>query len=164
RMLYSDDEEVTFDSVRPVVLTSVTDVVTAPDLLDRTLFLRLTPIPEEKRLTEEELEGRFAAAWPGALGALLDAVSAGLRLLPGVRPRGLPRMADRALFGEAVCGGLGRKEGACLDALRRNRQDADEVALEEFLVVPALRRLLDEEGKFEGTAADLLERLKDLTD
>ena len=91
------------DSVRPVLLTSIADVVTAPDLLDRCMFLRLVPIGEEDRLTEEELDARFAAVWPRVLGALCQAVSAGLRLRPNIRPKRLPRMADFALFAEAIC-------------------------------------------------------------
>ncbi len=164
RQLYSDEEETIFDAVRPALLTSVTDVVTAPDLLDRCLFLRLAPIGERQRLTEEELEARFLAAWPRVLGGLCDSVSAGLRLRPGVRPDRLPRMADFALFAEAVCRGLGHPPGAFLEALEANRQDADEVALEAFLIVPALRRLLDEEGEFVGTATELLERLNGLAE
>jgi DNA polymerase I-like protein with 3'-5' exonuclease and polymerase domains len=160
RQLYTDEEEALFDSVRPVLLTSITDVVTAPDLLDRCLFLRLVPIGEKDRRTEEELDSRFNGLWPRVLGALCEAVSVGLRLRPGLRPERLPRMADFALFAEAVCRGLGHRPGAFLDALEANRHDADAVALETFLVVPDLRRLLEEQGEFIGTATELLEALK----
>jgi hypothetical protein len=163
RQLYTDEEEMLFDSVRPVVLTSIADVVTSPDLLDRTVFLRLAPIPDEERLTKEELDARFVAAWPRVLGALCDAVSIGLRTRPGLRPRRLPRMADFALFAEAVCRGLGYPPGAFLEALEGNRKDADPVALDTFLIVPALRRLVGQE-EFTGAAAELLERLNELAD
>src|SRR5262249_42663594 len=79
RELYANEDEVLFDAVRPVLLTSIADVVSAPDLLDRTIFLRLAAIPEERRRTEEELDAQFTALWPRVLGALCDAVSAGLR-------------------------------------------------------------------------------------
>src|SRR5262249_36585210 len=55
RQLYSDDEERLFDAKRPVLLTSIEDVVTRGDLLDRSLFLELESIEEEKRRTEEEM-------------------------------------------------------------------------------------------------------------
>ena len=58
------DEEMIFVAVRPVILTSIADVVTASDLLDRSLFLSLDPIPEGKRCTEEELFARFEAVRP----------------------------------------------------------------------------------------------------
>jgi DNA polymerase I-like protein with 3'-5' exonuclease and polymerase domains len=164
RQLYTDEEEALFDAVRPVLLTSITDVVTAPDLLDRCLFLRLAPIGEKDRLTEEELDTRFNGVWPRVLGALCEAISVGLRLRPGLRPERLPRMADFALFAEAVCRGLGHPPGSFLDALAANRHDADAVALETFLVVPTLRRLLEAQGEFTGTATELLAALKGVAD
>jgi DNA polymerase I-like protein with 3'-5' exonuclease and polymerase domains len=163
RQLYTDEEEMLFDSVRPVVLTSIADVVTSPDLLDRSIFLRLVPIPEEQRLTEEELDARFNALWPRILGALCDAVSIGLRTRSGLRPRRLPRMADFALFAEAVCRGLGHEPEAFLKALETNRRDTDLVALDTFLIVPVLRRLV-EQAEFTGTATELLVRLNEMAD
>src|SRR5262249_15400913 len=148
RQLYTDEEETLFDSVRPVLLTSIADVVTAPDLLDRCLFLRLAPISEQQRRTDEELDARLASLWPRLLVGLWAAVSRGLRLRSQVRPEGLPRMAGFALFAEAVCRALGYPPGAFLAALESSRYDADAVALETFLIVPVLRRLLEEDREF----------------
>src|SRR5262249_24658651 len=85
RKLFTDDEEALFNSKRPVILTSVTDVVTAADLLDRVTDVQLEPIPEDRRRTESELWAAFDDDHPAILGALLDAVAGGLALLPEVR-------------------------------------------------------------------------------
>ncbi len=61
--------------MRPCALTGIEDVVSRSDLADRTLFVTLQPIPEERRRPESELEEEFIAARPAILGALLDAVS-----------------------------------------------------------------------------------------
>jgi hypothetical protein len=130
RELYTDSEEVIFEAMRPVLLTSIEEVVTAGDLLDRSLFLRLEPIPEEKRRTEEELWAAWDKAQPRVLGALLDAVSAGLRLLPSIRLDRSPRMADFGRWIEAVGRGMGWEEGAALNAYRGVIGDAAGLALE----------------------------------
>ena len=75
RQLYSDDEEKIFTAQRPVLLTSIEDVVVADDLLDRSVRVALEPIPREKRRTESELWGAFDRSRSRILGAILDAVS-----------------------------------------------------------------------------------------
>jgi DNA polymerase I-like protein with 3'-5' exonuclease and polymerase domains len=166
RKLYTDDEETLFSATRPVVLTSITDVITASDLLDRSLLNPLEPIPEDRRLPEGALNRAFEAARPGILGALLDGVSAGLRNLPDLRLSRLPRMADFALWAEACCRGLGWAPEAFLDSYTRNRRDANTQALESSLVYPVLVRLLDsaEGGRWDGVARELLDAINSLAD
>jgi hypothetical protein len=82
-----------FDAARPVMLNGIEDVVTRPDLADRALFLTLPPIAEAQRRAGQELWREFKLARPYLLGALLDAASHGLRMLP--------RMADFAVWAAA---------------------------------------------------------------
>jgi hypothetical protein len=98
RQLYTDQDEVLFDAAWPVILNSIEDIVTRPDLADRAIFLTLEPIPEERRRPEAELWADFEAERPRILGVLLDAVMQGLRRLPETRLEKLPRMADFALW------------------------------------------------------------------
>jgi hypothetical protein len=44
RQLYTDDEEVLFQAVRPILLNGIEDVISRPDLADRAIFLTLPPI------------------------------------------------------------------------------------------------------------------------
>ena len=59
RTLYSNDEETFLDATRPVILTGITDFVSRGDLIDRSLFLHLPVIPEEKRRSERQFWGDF---------------------------------------------------------------------------------------------------------
>src|SRR5262249_50118159 len=120
RQLYTDDEEVLFNAQRPTLLTSIEDVVTAGAALDPALAMHPEQVPEERRRTEEEPDAEFDAALPGILGALLDAVAAGLRTLPSVHLERKPRMADFARWGEAVLRGLGRPAGRFLAVYQTN--------------------------------------------
>ena len=49
RQLYTNNEEVIFDSKRPVVLTGIEEIATRGDLIDRCISLELEPIPEARR-------------------------------------------------------------------------------------------------------------------
>jgi len=92
RQLYTDDTQMIFYASRPVFLNGISDLVTRGDLLDRTVCLRLPPIPKEARRPEKELWTKFMAARPRILGALLDTVSSALRNVDSVRLPNLPRM------------------------------------------------------------------------
>jgi hypothetical protein len=159
RELYTDAEEVLFEAMRPVLLTSIEEVVTAGDLLDRALFIRLEPIPEDRRRTETELWAAWEKVYPRVLAGLLDAVSAGLRHLPAVRLDRLPRMADFAVWLEAVGRGQGWPEGAALNAYRATIGDAAALALEASLVAAPLLQFCQGNPCWEGTASDLLQAL-----
>jgi hypothetical protein len=97
RQLFSDDAEMLFDVMRPSILNGVQDFATQPDLANRSMMLLLEPISDRKRQTEIALHAAFYERRPRILGALLDAVTHGLRDLPHVKLDGLPRMADFAL-------------------------------------------------------------------
>jgi hypothetical protein len=159
RQLYTDDEEVVFNHKRPVLLTSITDVVTAGDLLDRCIALQLETIPDHQRKTEQEFDAAFDAARPRILGALLDAVAAGLKTLPTVKLARLQRMADFHLWAEACLQGAGFAAGAFTKAYEANRGTANRLALEASQVATELFKLLDAKGPFEGTATELLKAL-----
>jgi hypothetical protein len=86
-------------------------------------------------------------------------VSGGLRELPKTKLSTIPRMADFALFGEAVCRGLGYEEGKFLDVYRSNRKAANESALEDSHVAGAIRELVAVRG-WMGTATELKDALE----
>jgi len=98
RELYTDQDEIIFDAMRPVMLTSIEEVATRGDLLDRCLIVWLPAIPEEERRREEEIVTAFEEVQPQIFGALLDALSGALRELPNTTLTKLPRMADFALW------------------------------------------------------------------
>jgi hypothetical protein len=87
-----------FSATRPVILNGIEDIVTRPDLADRAILLVLPPIPERQRRSENALWREFDLARPQILGALLDAAAHGLKMLPRVRIKRLPRMADFTLW------------------------------------------------------------------
>jgi hypothetical protein len=160
RELYTDQDEIIFDSQRPVLLTSIEEVATRSDLLDRCLIVLLSAIPEDKRRAEAELLAAFQTARPKILGALLDAVVVALQRLPSIRLPGLPRMADFALWAAAAETGFGWSDGTFMVAYHRNRESANEVALEAAIIAQPLLELLDEKGQWSGKSSELLTALE----
>jgi hypothetical protein len=79
RKLRTDDDEVLFSSRLPLILTSIGELATRGDLLERAIVLHLPHIPRHKRITEQQFWQTFEAKRPVLLGALLDIVSAALR-------------------------------------------------------------------------------------
>ena len=159
RTRYSDAGETVMRAQRPVLLTSIEDIASRSDLLDRMIVLTLPTIPEARRRTEQEVLAAFDIAHPRILGGLLDAAAHALRTLPGVKPDALPRMADFALWAIAAESGLGLNPGEFLTAYRENRQDAHGQALDACPIVEPIQRFMSDVSEWAGTATELLAEL-----
>jgi hypothetical protein len=129
--------------------------VTRPDLADRSLFLALESIPEEQCRPEAELWAAFELAHPHILGALLDAVSVGLKNLPNTQLRKHPRMADFALWMTA-CESALWPAGTFMAAYNANRAEAVLSVIEADSVAMAVRAMMAPRTKWTGTATALL--------
>jgi hypothetical protein len=162
RELYSDSEEVIFDATRPAMINGISDLVTRPDLLDRSLNILLTAIPEDRRKQERHLWSAFEEAKPRILGALLNAVAAGLANQDSVRLSRLPRLADFATWVSACEPGLGWPEGTFVSAYTASRESANEVAVEASVVAQAVLGFMDGKATWEGTASELLDAQGDV--
>jgi hypothetical protein len=163
RGLFTNHEEVVWSAHRPVILTSIDDIVQRPDVIDRSIFLQLRSIAPSSRRCEEDLWEEFMADYPRILGALLDAVVAGIRLRPAVRLAELERMADFTRWGEAVAQGAGWAPGTFVKAYRANRQAVNSVMLEDSSLAQALLSLAKYHGPWKGTLTQLLELIAGYT-
>ncbi len=160
RRLYTDGEEEIFDSKRPVILNGIVDVATRMDLIDRCLVLTLQSIPEKARKTEEEINACLDAKRPELLGALLDAVAEGLRNYGNTKLAKLPRMADFARWMVACEKALPWVPGRFIEVYAANRQGVVEESVEADLVASAVRRFMEREAEWIGSATDLLSELE----
>ena len=162
RELYTDQDEVLFGSKRPIILNGIDDIATRPDLADRSIVQTLAAISDENRRLETELWPDFERKRPRIMGALLTAVSHGLKTMPDVKLDRKPRMADFAQWVTACEGGLWAK-GTFMAAYTGNIEEAVETVLENDQVAAVLRAYIDMTSDgFTGTAADLLKALNSL--
>jgi len=160
RQLYSDQDEQLFDAMRPIILNGIEDIVGRPDLADRSVFLDLENITEEKRRAEKEFWSEFERDHPRILGALLDGVAHGLQKLPSICLKATPRMADFALWATA-CETAFWGAGTFAKAYGENRADAVVTVIEADLVATAVQAFMaSRTTKWTGTSSDLLGALK----
>ncbi len=162
RTLYSDDDETIFDAQRPAILTSIEEIGTRSDLLERCLIIELPSIPTEKRRAEKQLWTEFDKVKPKILGAILDGVAGAISRLPDIEARSdveLPRLADFHVWAEAAEESFGFEPGTFAEAYTANRANATEIALTSNPFVAVLLKHLKTEPTIEATAAELLDTM-----
>jgi hypothetical protein len=131
RALYSDHDTATFAACRPLVLNGIPELAARGDLADRSIVIKLGPL--DSRETERDWWREVEKVLPAALGALLDALSYGLKQLDNVETPNV-RMADFARLIVAAEPALPWEPGAFLDAYARNRKNATIALVEGDLV------------------------------
>lgn len=160
RELYTDDGDVVYGFRGLGGINGINLAATKPDLLDRSIILKLDSIPDENRRTEEELWAAFHEMRPSILGGMFDLLVAALRRHPEINLRRLPRLADFARWGVAISGALGRDDSDFLKAYGANVVSQNESALEESPVAQAVLGFVEVGGLWEGTATNLLAALE----
>jgi hypothetical protein len=158
RTLFENDEESLFSTRRPVILNGIEEPATRSDLVDRTIGIMLSRIPEDKRLDEDEVMSRFESVRPRVLGAILDGVSAAIGNNASIKLSRKPRMADLATWVTAAEPGLGWKREQFLDAYMGNRAEAHVEVIESSSIGPAILSLTLA-GPLVGNATELLTAL-----
>lgn len=161
RELYSDADEVLFQSQRPTLLNGIDELVTRGDLLDRSLLLYLPKLSPTGRSSERAFWAAFEAVRPRLFGALLTVVGTALADLPAVRLADPPRLADFAEWVTAAERGLTWTPGAFTRVYAQNRAASADLALDASPVVPPLRELLDVHPEWSGIATELLSQLSE---
>lgn len=164
RRLYSDDDDVLYHFRRVFVLNGINVPAMYPDLLDRSILVRLNSIPDKERLEESELWAEFQKLRPSIVGAMFEALSAAIRLKRSVKLRELPRMADWTRWGFAVAEALGIGGQRFLEAYSLNRKAQNEEALESHPVGAAIEALMREQTEWAGSPSELLQQLSIVAD
>jgi len=103
RKKYSDQELSVIQLRRCFILTSIPPLMERGDLVDRTCAFDLMPVGSRK--TDTEMAREWAAAWPLALGALLDLACKVMSVMPLVAETDVHRdfrLADFALIAASM--------------------------------------------------------------
>jgi hypothetical protein len=161
RTLHTDADEQLFETRSPLLLNGIDEIASRADLLDRGIGVTLSRISDEQRKTEEEVQTGFHAAHGAILGALLTAISRGLRNLPSTKLSSLPRMADFAKFVIACEPALPWKPGTFMREYLDSRQQAAVVSVDNDPVAQTLLRMAQglRPSIWEGRAEELLSEL-----
>lgn len=159
RTLRTDDHETSFEGRKATILNAIPGLLERPDFAERAIAIVCPPIPKGNRRVESEIQMEWEADKPKILGALFNAVAAGLRNIDSVELPELPRMADFAklVAAAAADGALPCTSEFFLNAYSDNRMDMVDDALEVDPICQAVKQLLiDNNGLWSGTPSELL--------
>jgi hypothetical protein len=122
RRLYTNDTDFVYKYRRTIILNGINNVMLDPDALDRCILTPLSRIAPEKRREEAKIEAEFNKALPHILGYIFDILAKALRLKPLVERelKRKPRMADFAVYGEAIARAMGYQPFEFLTAYENN--------------------------------------------
>jgi hypothetical protein len=170
RKLYSDDEDIVYDYKRCLGFNGINISLTEEDALDRSILIDLVRIPNDKRRLEAEILSKFEELKPGLLGYFFDVLSKSLKLKPEIVLADLPRMADFALWGEAIARAMGYKPLEFIEAYYDNIGKQNVEAIESHPLGQAIAKWVlgwginaetsQEQTFWQGSPRELLEILE----
>jgi hypothetical protein len=150
RKLYTNDEDVVYEYKRCLGFSGIDICLTEPDALDRSILIELMRIPRDKRKLESEILTEFEQIKPKVLGYILDILVKALKIKAGLQLKDLPRMADFALWGEAISQAMGNEPLAFLNAYYENIGRQNVEAVESHPLAHAIAKYFDEQEDKEG--------------
>lgn len=159
RKLYSNTGQNVLEMKLPVHMNGIGNVITRPDLQDRTLVAELRPIAPDERRPDEDFWIDWKSARPRVFGALLDGISSALANYRSIKFDALPRMADCARWVEAAGRAYGWEHGSFIKAMEGGQAELAESALEGQPVLQELIELVTEKGEWKESSAKLLQTL-----
>ena len=164
RKLYSDDDDIVCEYKRCLGFNGINISLTEPDALDRSIMIELERISKEKRRVESEITSEFFKLRPMLLGYIFDILVKTLQIRPTIKLNDLPRMADFAIWGEAIARAMSYKGLEFINAYYENIGKQNIEAIENHPLGLAIARFCEEEVEhnkiWEGSPAELLEHLE----
>ncbi len=142
RKLYSDDEDIVYELKRCLGVNGINISLTEPDALDRSILIELERI-DDGNLEEKEIINKLLEIRPQLLGYIFDVIVRAMQIKPSLTIRNLPRMADFALWGEAIARAMNYKENEFLILYRQNIGQQNIEAIEFNSLATAIVRLVE---------------------
>jgi hypothetical protein len=154
RQYYTKTGQVRFNATRPVILNGIPDLLSQPDLQNRSIVLILPRLVSKK--TEAQLFAELEVCSGRIFGALLDLIVTGLRNLSDtvLADSGL-RMAEFATWSMAA--GLGDE---FVNRYSGNLMDSTISLLEGHRLATAIETMILEKREWEGSISELAVTLR----
>lgn len=159
RSLYTNDDEFIRSYRRCFVLNGIGSSMWRPDLLDRSIIFDI-PILKESR-SEKQIAEEWKNALPGILGGFFTAISKAMNHVNSITGHEKFRMADFVQWGMVLADELGFSRQEFLSNYKESVDHKWEDTAEESSFVKRLTNLvMNNNGEWSGSAAELLDRIK----
>ncbi|KAA2282968.1 hypothetical protein [Candidatus Nitrosocosmicus sp. SS] len=160
RALYTNDEDKIYEYKHCFIFNGINVAFSEPDVLDRSIIIKLEEIDNKNRKTEEDILNEFNNLKPWILKVIFDTLAKAMTINYDVKYRLkrkgiLPRMSDYAVWCEAVSQSLGNKEGQFLDIYYENLNLQLEEIIESSVVAKVLIEFMEGKAEWNGSATEL---------
>lgn len=160
RELYTDDDDIIYSLKKCIGINGINLVATRSDLLERSILLELEMINKKNRKLEKIILSNFQNEKAAFLGAIFTAVSKAMKIYPSINLTELPRMADFTVWGCAIAEALDHPKEEFLEAYYKNINQQNSEVITESPVASSILEFMKDSSYWQGTATDLLEKLK----
>jgi hypothetical protein len=143
RKLFTDDDDIIYEYKRCLGFNGINLSLTEPDALDRSIMIDLETIDKSKRKQESEIIAEFQILRPDLLGYILDILVKALQIKPTLQLQNLPRMADFAIWGEAIARAMGYHDMKFLNAYFENIGKQNVEAVEGSILGQTFLKFVD---------------------
>jgi hypothetical protein len=163
RELFTNDNDVIYSFQRVVGLNGINLIADKPDLLDRSIIIKLTP--PEKYVDERVIFEQLSQIRPMLLGAIFDIMvktKAELGNILDTEELASYRMAGFAKQSLAIARAFGFADQQVFAALKYNRDMQHGHVQESSLLLQLITKHMTDVPQWEGSANELVDVLKEL--
>jgi hypothetical protein len=170
RQLYTDDDDIIRRYKRCVGMNGINLAATKPDLLDRSIVVKLERIEDGQQRTPDNIEKAFEEIRPKLLGYILDIL---VRVLDHEENNPdkefkMYRMTEFSKYGEIIARCMGYADNEFIEAYERNRQIQVDEIVEFSQVATVIMCMMFEKyshnDTWEGTPSALFGECKNIAE
>lgn len=144
RKLYTNDEDILYEYKRCISFNGINISLSESDALDRSIMIELHRIKKELRQTESSIYEEFDKLKPELLGYMFNVLSKSMQIKDTIKLDDLPRMAEFALWGEAIARALNYQPLEFISAYYENIGRQNIEVLEANQLGQVIVKLFDE--------------------
>ena len=161
RKLFTNAEQSTLSTNRPVIINGITAATYRPDFHNRTLFLKSELLADTDYPAFAKQLDKYPSDYPKIMGALFDGLVAALKNKGSTVLDKSPRMVEAATLVTAAEPGMGIESGTFVKRFMKQQQDGMLDAIENTVVGSFVyHTLLGTKTQWVGTRTEILEAIK----
>ena len=144
RKLHTDDDDIIYDFKVCVGFNGINMIMNEPDVLRRSIIIKLESIDEANKMSEEEIYARIEELKPKVLSYIFDIVSKAMSIKDTLKLNSIPGLADWAKWCEAISRAMGYPEMEFINAYRRNIEKQNTYVIDTNPFAKAISLLYEE--------------------